>query len=228
MNKTLRDFLAVLVCFCMVCSLCGVGFAVVDDASDAADLELPAEDGSEDFVDEQPDVALEAPPPVPDVVDVPVSEAPEDPVELPVPDDGVEAPAPVPDDGDDEPDVSDPGDVLPAPIVVLPVGDSPDVTYVQLPADYVIKSASLDDSYAIDPASLAPVTPSGSSGLKAVLLSILGNYDPIVAQYQYNNGSNYSYIREIQPDYVWLCSAAVFAILLYCTWRFLGGLVCRT
>ena len=27
MNKALRDVVAVLLCFCMICSLCGVGFA---------------------------------------------------------------------------------------------------------------------------------------------------------------------------------------------------------
>ena len=144
MTKSLRDFLAVLMCFCMVCSLCGVGFASELPVSDGGDYEL-----------------------TPDTEVVPF----------------------IPDD----------------------------VLFV-----------SLDETYAIDPYSLAPVTPSGSTGLKSILLSILGNYDPIVAQYQYSNGSNYSYIREIQPDYVWLSSAAIFAILLYCTWRFLGGIVCRT
>lgn len=166
MNKTLRDLLAVLVCFCMVCSLCGVGFASELSVSADGDYVLSFDTDLVPFIP-----------------------------------DGFQA----------------------VPFFVLPAGDTAEPSSEELP----FVSAELPAEYAIDPASLAPVTPAGASGLKGVLLSVLGNYDPIVAQYQYNNGSNYSYIREIQPDYVWLCSAAVFAILLYCTWRFLGGLVCK-
>lgn len=144
MNKTLCDLLAVLVCFCMVCSLCGVGFA-----SAGEEVYTVGNDTSVIIV---------------------------------------------------YPEVSEPAS-----------GAAP---------------AEFFDS--ISPQALAPVTSSSTTGLKSLLLSILGDYDPVFAEFRYSNGSNYSYTREIQPDYVWLCSAAVFAILLYCTWRFLGGIVCRT
>lgn len=230
MNKTLRDFLAVLLCFCMICSLCGVGFAAVDDGSDAADPERPTEGSSEGLAVEEPDVSLTVPP---DADPEPPAPDPEPPASDPVPDPDPDTPSPGLDDEGEDPDVSPPPEPdtpapsasVAAPVVVPP----PDVTYVELPEDYVIKSAALEDMYAIDPQSaLSPVTPSNTSGLKSVLLSVLGNYDPIVAEYQYvGSGSYNNYIREIQPDYVWLSSAAIFAILLYCTWRILGGLVCR-
>lgn len=238
MSKFFRGLLCVGLCFCLICSICGVGFA---SEGGEAPVEPPSDVVVEPPVDPLPDVPDVPPPdetpdtPPPDVPDeVPDTPPPDDEalstpppdddsIASEPPDDGGEdvAPSPVPDDtsGDSEP--SGGGSLAPPPDI--------DVTYVALPEDYVIKSSSLEGMYAIDPQSaLAPVTPSNTSGLKSVLLSILGNYDPIVAEYQYvGSGSYNNYIREIQPDYVWLSSAAIFAILLYSTWRLLGGLICK-
>lgn len=76
--------------------------------------------------------------------------------------------------------------------------------------------------------SLNPVTPDDASGLKAVLLEFLGDWDSIVVEHQYEsyNGS-ISYVREIQLDYPWLCSAAVFAIMIFCLFRLGGAVLCR-
>lgn len=75
---------------------------------------------------------------------------------------------------------------------------------------------------------VSPVEPTDTSGLKAVLLQYLGSYDPIIVEYQYTNSNNYvSYIREVQPDYVWLCSAAILLVLIFCTFRLGGSLLCR-
>lgn len=62
---------------------------------------------------------------------------------------------------------------------------------------------------------LSPVT--SSSGLKGVLLEILGPYDNIVTQYQYrqNSSTNYSYVNEVTPDYPWIASAVLFIVLLW-------------
>ncbi len=80
----------------------------------------------------------------------------------------------------------------------------------------------------IETYSLEPITPADTSGLKAVLLSVLGDYESIVTEYRYENyNGSYGYIREVQPDYVFLCSAAVFALLLWCVFRMAGGLLCR-
>lgn len=80
----------------------------------------------------------------------------------------------------------------------------------------------------IETYALEPITPSDATGLKAVLLSVLGNYESIVTDYRYQNASgNWQYLREIQPDYVWLASAGVFGLLLWCTFRMAGGIFCR-
>lgn len=73
---------------------------------------------------------------------------------------------------------------------------------------------------------LAPVTPSDTSGVKAVLLSFIGNYDPPVVQYEYTNSNNYKqYVNDIQPDYVWICSFALIALFIYCLFKLGGGLL---
>lgn len=75
---------------------------------------------------------------------------------------------------------------------------------------------------------LNPITPQSTTGLKSVLLSLIGDYDAIVVEYQYKNlsSSNYNYLREIQPDYCWLSSAAIFLVIVYSTFR-LGGALFR-
>lgn len=64
---------------------------------------------------------------------------------------------------------------------------------------------------------LSPITGANSSGLKKVLLDVIGPYDNIVTQYRYqqNTSSNYTYINEVTPDYPWIASAALFIVLLW-------------
>lgn len=77
--------------------------------------------------------------------------------------------------------------------------------------------------------SLSPVTPSDTNGFKAVLLELLGDYDPVIVEYAYQNTNNnyMSYLREVQPDYVWLCSAAILLVVIYCLFRLGGAILCR-
>lgn len=73
---------------------------------------------------------------------------------------------------------------------------------------------------------LAPVTPSDTTGVKAVLLSFIGNYDPPITQYEYTTNNGYKqYINEIQPDFVWICSFALIALFIYCLFKLGGGLL---
>lgn len=72
---------------------------------------------------------------------------------------------------------------------------------------------------------IPPVT--SSTGLKGVLYQVIGPYDTIVTQYTYkqNGNSYYSYVNDISPDYPWIVSAALFIVLIFCTFRVLGGLL---
>lgn len=84
--------------------------------------------------------------------------------------------------------------------------------------------ASIDN---ITVTSVSPIEPSDTSGLKSALLGVLGNYDPVIVEYQYSDRNGYTnYLREVQPDYVWLCSCALLALVIYCLFR-LGGALLR-
>lgn len=76
----------------------------------------------------------------------------------------------------------------------------------------------------------SPVKSGDRSGLSSILLSLFGDYSPIVTQYRYqsNTSTNYTYVNDISPDYIWLCSAGIFAIMIFCTYKLGGSLFCRT
>lgn len=75
--------------------------------------------------------------------------------------------------------------------------------------------------------SVAPVTPEDTSGLKAVLLSVIGDYDPVIVEYRYQNSNqtSYQYLREVLPDYPWCASFLMLALFVYCTFRLGGALI---
>lgn len=72
------------------------------------------------------------------------------------------------------------------------------------------------------------VSPSDTSGLKAVMLTILGDYETVITDYTYQtSGSYYSHSVSIERDWAWLCSAGMLALLTYCTFRAIGGILSR-
>lgn len=75
--------------------------------------------------------------------------------------------------------------------------------------------------------SVSPIAPADTNGLKAVLLGLIGDYDAIVVEYEYLNPNNsyHSYLREIQPDYVWIASFFMLALVVYCVFRLGGALI---
>lgn len=83
--------------------------------------------------------------------------------------------------------------------------------------------ASIDN---ITLASVSPVDPSDTTGLKSALLGVLGSYDPVIVEYEYSDRNGYkNYLRDVQPDYVWLCSCALLALVIYCLFRLGGALI---
>lgn len=92
----------------------------------------------------------------------------------------------------------------------------------------------IDDLTPVDDLSIMPLwtgdtgqTPIPGGNLRTVLTSLIGPYSPVVVQYSYNNGSSTQYLREIMPDYVWMISAAIFALVLYSVFRLWGAVFCR-
>lgn len=87
------------------------------------------------------------------------------------------------------------------------------------------KESVVDEPIKIE-AKASPVTPSTSNGFHNVIISLLGNYEPITVDYEYRQGSSSytSHSITTAPDWSWICSAAIFAIVLFCTFRFIGGI----
>ena len=75
--------------------------------------------------------------------------------------------------------------------------------------------------------SVAPITPEDTSGLKAVLLSVIGDYDPVIVEYEYQNSNNQyvSYLREVLPDYPWFAGFLMLSLFVYCIFRLGGALI---
>ena len=132
-------------------------------------------------------------------------------------DTSIETPAPVFPSVDTVVDVPSPSFTLDDVLAALPESiGSPDVVN----EDVVLTGISR--------VSVPPVTPSSTTGLKAALLTVLGNYDPVVVVYQYNTSSSgySSYATDIQADYVWIASAVLLCLVIWCLFK-LGGALFR-
>lgn len=73
----------------------------------------------------------------------------------------------------------------------------------------------------------SPVTPSTSNGFHSVILSLLGNYEPVTVDYEYRTGNNTYYSHNITtaPDWSWICSAGIFALVVFCVLRIIGSII---
>lgn len=101
--------------------------------------------------------------------------------------------------------------------------------YVQVKTEASLDNTAMAEPAAIDDPGIslladAPITSDDTSGLKAILLEILGPYEPILFTYQYGNAS---VGREVFQDDVWLCSFWMLAIMVYSIFRLLGGWLSR-
>lgn len=76
---------------------------------------------------------------------------------------------------------------------------------------------------------LVKISPSDTSGLKAVMLTVLGDYETVITDYTYQSGSSqyYSHSISIERDWAWLASACMLGLMTFCTFRFIGGLLCK-
>lgn len=96
-----------------------------------------------------------------------------------------------------------------------------------VPVDFSSGDWIYDEEFGVQVMALGPIT--SSTGLKGILLDIIGPYDGIVTQYRYqqNTTSNYSYVNDVQPDYPWLFSAGLFIVLIWSLFM-IGGRLIRT
>ena len=172
-----------------------------------------------------------------EIIDDPAPALDSAPVEDSAPPPEASAPPEVPDSSSDE--VIDDAPIETPPPVILPVDPVVDVPAPSFTLDEVL--SALPESFGspdvvsedvvltgIFRVSIPPVTPSSTTGLKAALLTVLGNYDPVVVVYQYNSSSSgySSYATDIQPDYAWIASAVLLCLVILCLFK-LGGALLR-
>lgn len=205
-----RFFALLLSCWVLCLSVCADG--IIDDPASAPDSPS-VEDSSPDSVPAPDPVSAPAPDPAPVEDPAPVL----DPVPDEVNDDEtIETSVPVIPPVDPLVDIPAPTFTLDEVLSALPESfGSPDV----VSEDVVLTGVSR--------VSIPPVTPSSTSGLKAALLTVLGNYDPVVVVYQYNTSSSgySSYATDIQPDYAWIASAALLCLVIWCLFKLGGALI---
>lgn len=79
-------------------------------------------------------------------------------------------------------------------------------------------------------ATVYSVSANQTNGLTKLVLTLIGDYNPIVTDYEYRQGTN-SYVSHsisVTPDWPWIISAGIFSLVLFCTLRIFGGAVCKT
>lgn len=70
------------------------------------------------------------------------------------------------------------------------------------------------------------VSSSSANGFKKIVLNMIGDYETIITDYTYSNGSYTSHSIDITPDWSWILSCGVFALVLFCVFRLVGGILC--
>lgn len=205
-----RIFALLLACWVLCLSVCAD--EIIEDSALVSDT-VSVDDSA----------PVEDPVPAPDPVSVEDPAPVEDPTPAPdpVPDEAkndvpIETPAPVIPSVDPVVDVSSPTFTLDEVLAALPESSrSPDV----VSEDVVLTGISR--------VSVPPVTPSSTTGLKAALLTVLGNYDPVVVVYEYSTSSSSStrYVTDTQPDFAWIASAALLCLVIWCLFKLGGALI---
>lgn len=67
------------------------------------------------------------------------------------------------------------------------------------------------------------VSSNNTSGLQSIILSLIGDYNPVVVDHTYTQGSGYTYHEvSITPDWSWICSCGLFILVIYCVFRLIG------
>lgn len=73
------------------------------------------------------------------------------------------------------------------------------------------------------------ITAEDATGFKAIMLSLIGDYETTVTDYTYQSGSSgyYSHSINVERDWSWILSCCGFFLVVYCVLRTIGGLICK-
>lgn len=65
-------------------------------------------------------------------------------------------------------------------------------------------------------------------GLKGVLLDFLGEWQTVVVEHSYQTSDgSVVVVHDTQPDYAWLCAAALLCLMIFCLFRLGGSILCK-
>ena len=91
----------------------------------------------------------------------------------------------------------------------------------------VSSAPSLDQVEVLEPVvstDVRTISPSNTNGLLSIMLDLIGDYDLVSKTVTYTGSSGYTNVQvTTETNYPWLCSCGIFALLLFCCCRFLGG-----
>lgn len=72
------------------------------------------------------------------------------------------------------------------------------------------------------------ISASDTTGLHSVILSLIGDYNPIqsVTEYRYPSGTGYQtrYQVDVTPDWSWIMTCFLFIVVIFCVFRLIGGI----
>lgn len=109
---------------------------------------------------------------------------------------------------------------------------SSDQASEDLPVAGQLTATSVEGTLELVPAStqnnVLKVSASDTSGLHAILLTLIGDYNPIasVTEYRYPSGTGYQtrYQVDVTPDWSWIMTCLLFIVVVFCVFRLIGGL----
>lgn len=94
--------------------------------------------------------------------------------------------------------------------------------------DPVDISISEDTEIVTTQTSQLRVSASDTTGLHSLVLSLIGDYNPIatITEYRYPSGTGYQnrYQVDVTPDWSWICTCALFIIVVFCFFRLIGAI----
>ena len=95
--------------------------------------------------------------------------------------------------------------------------------------DEPLEVYSLEPELVSATSSVQRISASDATGFKAVMLSLIGDYETTITDYEYRTGSSSytSHSINIERDWSWICSCGIFAILVWCTFRTICGICAR-
>lgn len=117
-------------------------------------------------------------------------------------------------------------------LVPLFVHASDDVGIISdTPVEVVIVDDVRDNQVRLKSVSVSneKVTAEDSTGFKAVMLSLIGDYETVVTDYTYQSGTSgyYSHSINVERDWSWILSCCGFFLVVYCVLRTVGALICK-